>query len=317
MKEKAKQFADQIGEKSFPSSDGWIQQVLDRNQIQGLNLRGEGSELSDEEYNKIIDDWKKNDLNPVLVRHNIPLSRVYNGDQTGLFFNKMPTHVYVRKENSKTVRGCKAMKSKDRITLMVCTAANGDKIPLAIVGKSQVPQCLGKVRYKNETRFIFERSPIAYTSQTKAWFTQEITLAWVKEIFWPCHLQKHGDVIAILILDNCTAHNGLDDPQVCKEYGLPAKLIVIFLPPNVTSRAQPADMCIIACLKVGYRVLMLEELLQLYDSKTFECIDNERSNQKGAARVYQWEAKPISLMLQTSYIQCGMQTTSTQRLHQS
>ena len=113
MKEKAKQFADQTGEKSFPSSDGWIQGVLNRNQIQGLNLRGEGSELSDEEYNKIIDDWKKNDLNPVLVRHNIPLSRVYNGDQTGLFFNKMPTHVYVRKENAKTVRGCKAMKSKD------------------------------------------------------------------------------------------------------------------------------------------------------------------------------------------------------------
>ena len=35
------------------------------------------------------------------------------------------------------------MKSKDKVTLMVCTAASGAKLPLFMVGKSKTPECLG------------------------------------------------------------------------------------------------------------------------------------------------------------------------------
>ena len=37
---------------------------------------------------------------------------------------------------NKKLRGCKQMKDKTRMTIMVCTSASGDKIPLALVGKS-------------------------------------------------------------------------------------------------------------------------------------------------------------------------------------
>jgi hypothetical protein len=65
-------------------------------------------------------------------------------------------------------------------------------------------------------------------------------------VFWPWHVHKFGDVKAILLLDNCSAHTDLDESR------LPKKLIIHFLPPNVTSCHQPADMGIIAAIKVGY-----------------------------------------------------------------
>ena len=46
---------------------------------------------------------------------------------------------------------------------------------------------------------------------------------------------------------------------------LPKRLTVHFLSPNVTSVHQPADMGMIASLKVGYKVIMLRKLLDIFD----------------------------------------------------
>ena len=45
----------------------------------------------------------------------------------------------------------------------------------------------------------------------------------------------------------------------------PDKIMLYFLPPGVTSRHQPADMGMIAALKVGYCVKMLDSLLAIFD----------------------------------------------------
>jgi hypothetical protein len=63
----------------------------------------------------------------------------------------------------------------------------------------------------------------------------------------------------LLLLDNCPAHVDLDKNK------LPAKLVLLFFPPNCTSFLQPADMGVIACLKVGYKANMLRRLLAICD----------------------------------------------------
>ncbi len=68
-------------------------------------------------------------------------------------------------------------------------------------------------------------------------------------------------VHCILILDNCRAHTDLNKAV------LPRKLIIHFFPPNCTSFLQPADMGMIASLKVGYRVSMLRKLLAICDDQ--------------------------------------------------
>jgi hypothetical protein len=58
---------------------------------------------------------------------------------------------------------------------------------------------------------------------------------------------------------NCPAHCNIDSDK------LPQKLILHFFPPNCTSFLQPADMGMIACLKVGYKAEMLRRLLVICD----------------------------------------------------
>ena len=107
-----------------------------------------------------------------------------------------------------------------------------------------------------------------------------VTVWWIKNVFCPNHRKNHGDVYCTLLLDNCAAHKYLDQDTIRRARGIPAKLIVIFLPPNVTCRYQPMDMGIIACIKVGYRMQLLRYFLQLFDEggEGYEALEARRKN---------------------------------------
>ena len=78
---------------------------------------------------------------------------------------------------------------------------------------------------------------------------------WVREIDWRMKAAKRN---ILLLVDNCTAHvtvNGLTNTKV------------IFLPPNRTSKLQPADQGIIRNLKVHYRQTMVQCMLQCLDGR--------------------------------------------------
>jgi hypothetical protein len=79
--------------------------------------------------------------------------------------------------------------------------------------------------------------------------------------YWSSNFSQN-DLAGSYTTINCSAHK-LPDNEM-KE--LERKNIFIkFLPPNLTSKRQPADMVMIASLKVGYKSLMLNELLDLFD----------------------------------------------------
>ena len=103
-------------------------------------------------------------------------------------------------------------------------------------------------------------SPIPYTNQKNAWFDRQITIWWIKMVLWPYHLKIHGDKPCLLLLDNCSAHK-VDEGR------LPPNIHILFIPPNVTNTHQPADMGMIASLKVGYKTKMLSTLLDIFDEE--------------------------------------------------
>ena len=64
-------------------------------------------------------------------------------DETGLNYHLLPRQSYVHKSAS-GARGTKHMNSKDRVTLYIATNSTGThKVPLAMIGNSKNPCCLG------------------------------------------------------------------------------------------------------------------------------------------------------------------------------
>ena len=88
------------------------------------------------------------------------LENIYNWDETGLYFKLIPHSTYTaQNEARRRVRGTKAQKAKDRVTLITCTNASGShKLPLAMIGKAAKPWC-----------FRVNPSPIPYNNQPNAW----------------------------------------------------------------------------------------------------------------------------------------------------
>ena len=215
---KSLEFSKRNGEydENFCASPGWLQNALRRNNRVGIKLHGEANDMDDGEREKIMTDWRRDEFHPVIHNRGIPECRIYNADQTGLYHQKLPNYLYVEHSKKKEYAGVKQMKDKERITLMVLTAADGTKGPLAMVGKYKKPKCfrLGENG----------KPPMHYTHQKNAWFNKNVTLWWILNVFWPWHVEKHGYTPCILLLDNCSAHN-IDLTKI------PDKIIVLFCPP--------------------------------------------------------------------------------------
>ena len=66
--------------------------------------------------------------------------QVFNADESGLFWKKMPERTFLAKHN-KSASGHKA--AKDRITILFCINASGDHImkPLVISKSSRLLEC--------------------------------------------------------------------------------------------------------------------------------------------------------------------------------
>jgi hypothetical protein len=238
-----------------------------------VSLHGEGNDVSLEEEARLMGPWLT-EFHSFLEDKNITAGCLYNADQTGLYYQKLPNTLYIiHIEEKKLIRDCKQMKDKNRLTVMVCTSANGDKVPLAVVGKSKKP-----VSFDNQP------PPLPYTNQANAWFDKGITRWWIQQVLLPYHNRYKGrGVPCCILLDNCSAHKLGDNEMEELER---KNVFIKFLPPNLTSKRQPADMGMIASLKAGYKTFMLNELLDLFDQEGgFELAAERRQKQKKDARV--------------------------------
>jgi hypothetical protein len=277
LKKKCNEWAASLQiEKWNQCTDGWLHNSLKRHGFEHTKLYGEASELTDEQVETLMAPWRV-ELAAKISDLGCSKSEIYNADQTGLLFQKLPNCTYLHKDKKKDAKGTKGMADKSRITLMVCTAASGDRVPMAVVGKFKRPACFSLV----------EKVPLAYTNQINAWFDQGVTLWWINNVFWPHHKKEKGDVPCILLLDNCTAHN------IDKKLLISKNIHIIFFPKNVTNRHQPADMGIIRCIKVGYRMTYLQSLLKIFDEDGgFEQAAKLRAKQARGCKGLHYGGKP-------------------------
>ncbi|GFV01170.1 tigger transposable element-derived protein 1 [Trichonephila clavipes] len=148
----------------------------------------------------------------------------------------MPNRTYIGKDE-KTASGHKA--SKDRVTLLLCSNASGDRMLKPIlINKSLRPSALKDKDLK--------QLPVHWMANPKSWMTTAIFTEWSNNCFVPeveaYMKEKSLDFKVLLIVDNAANHPQLEH----KNFQL------VFLLPNTTSLIQPLDQGIIATFKKYY-----------------------------------------------------------------
>lgn len=139
-------------------------------------------------------------------------------------------------------KGTKAMKAKERLTLVLCCNATGScKIPPLLIGTAKKPHC-----FRNGP------CPLPYTNQQRAWVDKIRYREWWTNVFLP-EVRAFTTEKVALLMDNCAGHDvTVEDPT--------GQVTVFFFPPNVTSVYQPLDQGIISAMKKRYKYLMLKEV---------------------------------------------------------
>ncbi|EGD82214.1 hypothetical protein PTSG_11939 [Salpingoeca rosetta] len=226
---------------NFCASPGWFQGVRKRHNIKSVRLHGEAGSVDEETAATAMAEFKQ----AVAATSITNPQFVFNADETGLFYQTLPSRLYVSR-SERSVRGVKQMAAKARLTIMTATSAAGEKVPLFSVGKSRRPMCLRD-----------DFPPVRYTSQASAWFDTDMANYYVR-FFLKWKRSRYGDEPVVLIWDNCPAHKNVTNPA-------PKELHLLFLPPNLTSKHQPMDMGLISAVKMRYKAYVLQQLLAYYD----------------------------------------------------
>jgi hypothetical protein len=250
LKEKAVILHSKLGEKgNFSASDGWLTRWKKRHGVHFLGVCGEKLSADQPAANDFSEKLKR-----IIEREKLTPEQVYNIDETGLNYKLLPNKTFATPQE-KSASGFKV--NKERITVALCSNATGThKMPLFVIGMSAKPRV-----FKN---LNMSSLPVYYRSQKSAWMDSYLFKEWFVAQFVPSvkeHLTSLKlPVKAVLVLDNAPTHpeEGLE----CDGY---SDIKLLYMPPNVTSIAQPMDQGVIECFKRKYRRKLLSEILDKMD----------------------------------------------------
>jgi len=218
-------------------SHGWFENVCVRQNIDSINLHGEGDSVSPayvDSSRQSIKEYIKG----------FQLHDIYNLDEFALFWKLLPSRTLDSNSNSKAAKGDK--KSKCRVTGVVCCNADGShKLKPIIIGHAENPRSLKGVNRNS--------LGVYYTWQNKAWMEFDIFRNYVDSINTLIKEETPNRTI-LLLIDGAGAHSGIESMRF-------SNVQIKLFPPNVTSHIQPLDAGIIRSVKAAYRKRLTREML--------------------------------------------------------
>ncbi|UYV68152.1 TIGD1 [Cordylochernes scorpioides] len=177
------------------ASHGWFERFKIRHSLHSLKLKGELASGDVDAAQEYLSNFAE-----IINDNSYTSDQVFNADESGLFWKKMPERTYVSKFY-KSASGHKA--AKDRITILFCSNASGDYImkPL-VINKSKMPRAFKGVNINN--------LPVYWRANKEAWVTAAMFTEWFHECFIPDdkkYLSSKGLPFKVLLLiDNAPGH---------------------------------------------------------------------------------------------------------------
>ncbi|XP_038611499.1 jerky protein homolog-like [Tachyglossus aculeatus] len=224
-------------EGDFNASSGWLSRFKQRHGIRGIAIPGDRPSGDEAAASRFCSGFQE-----LLERENLRPEQVYNADEAGLFWRRLPSKA-LRGEGEPG--GPAPEGPKDRITVMCCANATGfHKLKLCVVGRAKKPPAFAQAAASNLL--------VSYFSQKGAWMERAIFKQWFDESFVPQvreHLRSLGlPEKAVLLLDNAPAH---PNENVLKSDD--GNIFVKYLPPDGAASIQPMDQGVVATMKRHYR----------------------------------------------------------------
>jgi hypothetical protein len=232
------------------ASNGWFNRFKNRAGFHNVKVSGEVAS-GDAKAAQMFPDVLKEIIN----EGGYTAQQVFNVDETGLFWKKMPESIYISKEE-KTMPRFKA--EKDRLTLLLGGNASGNyRLKPLLVYRSENSRAFAGISKAT--------LPAYYRSNLKAWITIPLFEDWFINCFIPevekYYRENYIPFRILLVLDNAPGHPAhLDDfhPHVK----------VVFLPPNTTSLIQPMDQRVMTNFKAYYLRMTFAQALTVTNRDT-------------------------------------------------
>jgi len=144
------------GNETFNASKGWFARFKQHSQIHCIKISGEAAGADIEAIRSFTAEFKK-----IIEDNDFPPDLVFNVDETGLYWEKLPSRTYILREE-KSAHGFKA--SKDRLTLLLGgNASRTLKLKPLQVYHSETPRVMAGI--------LKSRFPVIWVSNRKAWIT--------------------------------------------------------------------------------------------------------------------------------------------------
>ena len=235
----------------FKASRGWFEKFKKRSGIHSVIRHGEAASSNEKEAEAFKVEFDK-----IIKEEDYVPQQVFNCDETGLFWKKMPKRTFITQEE-KALPGHKPM--KDRLTLLFCANASGDcKIMPMLVYHSENP------RVFKHNKVQKSKLPVMWKSNAKAWMTRAIFMEWLTKVFAPSvkkYLEENNlPLRCLLLMDNAPAHPPGLEEDLDMEYDF---IKVKFLPPNTTPLLQPMDQQVISNFKKLYTKELFSRCFQV------------------------------------------------------
>ena len=167
--EKVLEIYDDLVKKKFETSDdtfkfkvsgGWFEKFMNRSKIYNVVRHGEAAISNKEAAEKFVVEF-----NDVIKKKGYLPQHLFNADETGLFWKKLPNRTYITKKQ-KSLPGHKPM--KDRLTPLLCGNASGDfKVKPMLAYHSNNP------RVFKRNNVIKSKLPVMWRSNRKAWVIRQ------------------------------------------------------------------------------------------------------------------------------------------------
>ncbi|XP_070619108.1 tigger transposable element-derived protein 1-like [Erythrolamprus reginae] len=244
---------EDIVEGSFKASRGWLEKFKIRSGLHSVVRHGEAVSLDPKCAEEFVATFAE-----LIHAEGYVAQQIFNCDETGLFWKKMPRRTFITAEETK-MPGHKPM--KDRLTLALCANASGDcKLKPLLVYHSETPRAFKAHRVTKETL------PVLWRSNPKAEVTRNIFVEWVNLVFGPTikkFLQDNDlPLKALLVLDDTPAHPADLVDDILEEFKF---IDVLFLPPNTTPLLQPMDQEVISNFKKIYTKHLFKQCFEVME----------------------------------------------------